>query len=97
MIEYLAKSILLKFVPDGSIENKSALVQVMASRLISDKPLHEQMLTQIYEAIGCHKATMSSTRSTLNNEKGKERNYPVFCSFGNIKHFMLVLAMMMCK
>ena len=36
----------LKFVPNGSIDNKSALVQVMARRRTDDKPLHEPTLTQ---------------------------------------------------
>ena len=40
--------ILLKFVPMGSNDNKSALVQVMAWRRTSDKPLPEQTLTQFF-------------------------------------------------
>ena len=36
----------LKFVPQGSIDNKLALVQVMAYRWKGDKPLPETMLTQ---------------------------------------------------
>ena len=36
----------LKFVPKGPIDNKSALVQVMAWCLFSAKPLPEPMLTQ---------------------------------------------------
>ena len=35
----------LKFVPQGHIDNESALVQVMACRLTGIKPLTEQMLT----------------------------------------------------
>ena len=35
----------LKFVPKSSIDNKPALVQVMAWRRIGDKPLSEPMLT----------------------------------------------------
>ena len=35
----------LKFVPKGLIDNKSALVQVMAWRRIGDKPLSEPMIT----------------------------------------------------
>ena len=34
------------FVPKGPIDNKSALVQVMACHRIGDKPLPEPMLTQ---------------------------------------------------
>ena len=43
----------LKFVPRGSINNKPALIQVMAWRRTGDKPLPEEMLTQwrIYAAI----------------------------------------------
>ena len=36
----------LKFVPNGPIDNKSALVQVMAWRQTGDKPLPEAMMTQ---------------------------------------------------
>ena len=36
----------LKFVPKGPIDNKSALVQVLAWHLTGDKPLPEPMLTQ---------------------------------------------------
>ena len=35
---------LSKFVPKGAIDNKSALVQVMACRLFGDKPLLEAMM-----------------------------------------------------
>ena len=36
----------LKFVPKGPIDNKSALVQVMACCITGDKPLSEPMLTR---------------------------------------------------
>ena len=36
----------MKFVPKGTIDNKSALVQVVACRLIGTKQLPEPMLTQ---------------------------------------------------
>ena len=36
----------LKFVPKGGIDNKAALVQVMACRLFGAKPLPEPMLIQ---------------------------------------------------
>ena len=36
---------LLKFVPRSPIDNKSALVEVMAWRRTGDKPLQETMLT----------------------------------------------------
>ena len=36
----------LKFVPNGPIDNKSALVLVMAWRQTGDKPLPEAMMTQ---------------------------------------------------
>ena len=44
----------LKFVPKGAIDNKSALVQVMACRQISDKPLPEAMMTQFTDAYMRH-------------------------------------------
>ena len=36
----------LEFVPKGPIDNKSALVQVMACRRTGDMPLPEAMMTQ---------------------------------------------------
>ena len=36
----------LKLVPRSAIDNKSALVQVMAGHWTGDKPLHELMLIQ---------------------------------------------------
>ena len=44
----------LKFVPSISIDNKSALVQVMAWRRTGDKPLPESMLTQFIDAYMRH-------------------------------------------
>ena len=35
----------LKFVPRGSIDSKSALIQVMAWRRMGDKPFPEPMMT----------------------------------------------------
>ena len=46
--------ILLKFVPNGSIHNKSALVQVMAWRRTGDKPSPEVMITQFTDAYMRH-------------------------------------------
>ena len=40
----------LKFVPKGPIDNKAALVQIMAWRRTGDKPLPELMLTQFTDA-----------------------------------------------
>ena len=40
----------LRFVPKGPIDNKPALVQVMAWHIIGDKPLPEPMLTQFTDA-----------------------------------------------
>ena len=37
----------LKFVPKGPIDNESALIQVMAWYRTGNKPLPEQMLTQL--------------------------------------------------
>ena len=42
---YILIQISLKFVPEGPIDNKSALVEVMAWRLTSDKALNEPSLT----------------------------------------------------
>ena len=40
----------LKFVPMSPIDNKPALVQVMAWRRTGDKPVPEQMMTQFTDA-----------------------------------------------
>ena len=40
----------LKFVPKGQIDNKSAIVQVMAWCWTGDKPLYEPMLSQFTDA-----------------------------------------------
>ena len=42
---YILIQISLKFVPEGLIDSKSALVQVMARRLTGDEPLPEPSLT----------------------------------------------------
>ena len=44
----------LKFVPRSPIDNKPALVQVMAWRRIGDKPLPEPMLTQFTDVYMRH-------------------------------------------
>ena len=43
-----------KLVPKGPIDNKWALVQVMACRLFSAKPLPELMLSQFTDAYMRH-------------------------------------------
>ena len=49
-----------KFVPKGQIDNKFAIVPVMAQYWTDKKSLPEPMLKNIYDAIGSHQATMSS-------------------------------------
>ena len=44
----------LKFVPRGPIDNKPALVQVMAWRRTGDKPLPEPMLAQFPDVYTRH-------------------------------------------
>ena len=44
----------LKFVPSSAIDNKPALVQVVAWCRTGDKPLHEPMLTHIIDAHMLH-------------------------------------------
>ena len=46
--------ILLKFVPKDLIDNKSALVEVMAWCQTGDKPLSEAMMTQFTNAYMWH-------------------------------------------
>ena len=47
-----------KFVPEGPIDNKSALVQVMACRLFGAKPLPEPRLPYIYDTRGRFKTVL---------------------------------------
>ena len=49
----------LKFVPKGLIDNKPALVQVMAWRRTGDKPLPEPFLTQSIDTYMQHKGQMT--------------------------------------
>ena len=44
----------LKFIPKGPIDNKSALLRVMAWRRSGDKPLLEALLTQFTDAYMRH-------------------------------------------
>ena len=46
-------------VPRSPIDNKPALVQVMAWRRTGDKPLPELMLTQLTDAFMWHQGEMS--------------------------------------
>ena len=49
----------LKLVPRSPIDNKSALVRVMAWRRTGDKPLHEPMMTQFTDTYMRHWGEMS--------------------------------------
>ena len=49
----------LMFVPRSPIDNKPALVQVMAWRRTGDKPLPEPMMTQFNDAYIRHKGEMT--------------------------------------
>ena len=49
----------LKFVPKGSMDSKSVLIQVIAWRRKGDKPLSEPMLTQFTDAYMRHLGEMS--------------------------------------
>ena len=42
---WISIEISLKLVPDGSINNKAALVQIMAWCRLGDKPLSEAMMS----------------------------------------------------
>ena len=57
--ELMSIQISLKFVPIVPIDNKSALVQVMAWRRTGDKPLSEAMMTQFTDAYMRHQGEMS--------------------------------------
>ena len=55
----------LEFVPRGSNDNKSVLVQVMAWRRTGNKPLPEQMMTQFTDAYMQHLAPLLSNRISV--------------------------------
>ena len=57
----IAIQISLKYIPRSPIDNKAALVQVMAWRRIGDKPLSEPMLTRFSDANMRLKGEMSLT------------------------------------
>ena len=52
--DWISIKISLKFVPRSPIDNKPALVQVMAWRRTGDKPLPEPMMTQFTDAYMRH-------------------------------------------
>ena len=49
----------LKFVPNGLLDSKMVLVQVMAWRRTGDKPLPEPILTQFPDAYMRHSGELS--------------------------------------
>ena len=51
---FILIQISLKFVPEGPIDNKTALAQVMAWHWAGDKPLPEATLTQFTDAYMRH-------------------------------------------
>ena len=55
----ILNKISLKFAPKGPIDNKPALVQIMAWRRIGDKPLSEAMPTRFTDVYMWHKGEMS--------------------------------------
>ena len=54
-----------KFVLEGSINKKSAVVQGMVRCQIGNMPLPEPVLTKIHDAIWQHQASMSSKCENL--------------------------------
>ena len=55
----------LKFVPRSPIDNKPALVQIMAWHRTGDKPLHEPLLAQFPDAYMWQKVGMSEVLSDV--------------------------------
>ena len=51
---YFLFQISLKFVPEGPVDNKWVLVQVMAWRWIGNKPLFEPIMTKPYVVLPGH-------------------------------------------
>ena len=55
---WISITISLKFIPNGPIDYKSALVQVVAWHRPGEKPLPESMLTQFTDAYIRHKGEL---------------------------------------
>ena len=49
----------MKFGPKGTIDNNTALAQIMVWRKTGDNPLHEPMVAQVVEAYMRHSASVS--------------------------------------
>ena len=58
MFKFLSK-FSLKFIPKGPIDNKPALVQIMAWCRTGDKPLFEPMMAYVAKAYMYYSASMS--------------------------------------
>ena len=58
----------MKFVSKGLIDNKSALVRVMAWRRTDDKPLSEPLLNQFTDACRCHLGKLSFDDDVINKK-----------------------------
>ena len=55
----LKTKISLKYVPEGPMDNKRSLVQIMGCRRTGDKPLFEPMMVYFTNAYWRHSASMS--------------------------------------
>ena len=54
---WISNTVWLKFVPNGLIDNNTALVQMMAWHRIGDKPLSEPMMAYFGDAYMRHPVT----------------------------------------
>ena len=98
----ISMQISLKFVPYGPIDNKSALVQVMAWRRTGDKPLPEAMMTQFTDAYICDTRgrwvnQIKPQKSTNSfNYITRENNFYRWCDC-NIRFIIIILEILVIK
>ena len=73
----IAIQILLKFVPNGSINDEPAFVQKMAWYQIGDKPLSEPQIDYFTDAYTCHVASMIWHMNTHETSSLKTKSLPL--------------------
>ena len=86
----ISNQISQKFIPRGLIDNKPALVQVMAWRRTSDKPLPEPMMTKFTVAYMRHYITHTHTYIAFSP------SVPVISLYTNIPREVMTMIMTFC-
>ena len=82
----------MKFVPEGPINTKSALVHVMALRRTGDKPLPDARMTQLDDAHVSPDLNMLTHQSMKNNGQSNPA-IRTHAFFVNNRHFIQIPCM----